>query len=51
MKLPEFEDVVKICLSSISIEALIFVSSCVLSHTIDSIQIVQRKTYRYYMAA
>ena len=49
MKLPEFWDGVKICLSSIRIEALLFVSCWVLSYTVDNTQIVQRKTYHHYM--
>ena len=50
MKSPEFGDAVKICPSSIRIEALLFVSCWVLSRTVDSTQIVQSKTYHHYMA-
>ena len=50
MKSPKFGDAVKICLSSIRIEALLFVNCWVLSHTVHSIQIVQQKTYHHYMA-
>ena len=50
MKLPKFWNGVKICPSSIWIEALLFVSCWVLSHTVDNTQIVQRKTYHHYTA-
>ena len=45
----KFKNIVNICLSSSCIEALL-ASHWGLAHTIDGIEIVQRKAYHHYMA-